>query len=378
MVFIGNCWEIYFSSSLLLRFCEVFPEILYFCANNKVIKQMENEEIDLVEVIAKLWHRKKVLLYFILFSLLGGVALAFLLPRKYTAECILALESKSRTTRISVEGMSAFQSMNMNDLQDVSYISPAMYPDIIFSVPFQKKLIYAPLYVNERGDTVSFYTYLFGKAAAGCLDAENGVEITTLEERECMAYLKKAVEVTVNTKDGNIKISVDMPEAKLAAQVAQHVQVLLQDYITRFRIAKAQAALDFIEERYHEVEAELENKQQALVAFQEKNNSMSDFRSESQEKILLNDYELFFSLYSDVVRQREKAKMQVKEDMPVLSVNEPVAEPASPSKPQRLLILVASLFLGLFAGCAWVLVTPLFREIAETKTIRLTAMSKVS
>ena len=339
---------------------------------------MENEEIDLVEVIAKLWHRKKVLLYFILFSLLGGVALAFLLPRKYTAECILALESKSRTTRISVEGMSAFQSRNMNDLQDVSYISPAMYPDIIFSVPFQKKLIYAPLYVNERGDTVSFYTYLFGKAAAGCLDAENGVEITTLEERECMAYLKKAVEVTVNTKDGNIKISVDMPEAKLAAQVAQHVQVLLQDYITRFRIAKAQAALDFIEERYHEVEAELENKQQALVAFQEKNNSMSDFRRESQEKILLNDYELFFSLYSDVVRQREKAKMQVKEDMPVLSVIEPVAEPASPSKPQRLLILVASLFLGLFAGCAWVLVTPLFREIAETKTIRLTAMSKVS
>ena len=339
---------------------------------------MENEEIDLVEVIAKLWHRKKVLLYFILFSLFGGVALAFLLPRKYTAECILALESKSRTTRISVEGMSAFQSMNMNDLQDVSYISPAMYPDIIFSVPFQKKLIYAPLYVNERGDSVSFYTYLFGKAAAGCLDAENGVEITTLEERECMAYLKKAVEVTVNTKDGNIKISVDMPEAKLAAQVAQHVQVLLQDYITRFRIAKAQAALDFIEERYHEVEAELENKQQALVAFQEKNNSMSDFRRESQAKILLNDYELFFSLYSDVVRQREKAKMQVKEDMPVLSVIEPVAEPASPSKPQRLLILVASLFLGLFAGCAWVLVTPLFREIAETKTIRLTAMSKVS
>ena len=193
-----------------------------------------------------------------------------------------------------------------------------------------------------------------------------------------MAYLKKAVEVTVNTKDGNIKISVDMPEAKLAAQVAQHVQVLLQDYITRFRIAKAQAALDFIEERYHEVEAELENKQQALVAFQEKNNSMSDFRRESQEKILLNDYELFFSLYSDVVRQREKAKMQVKEDMPVLSVIEPVAEPASPSKPQRLLILVASLFLGLFAGCAWVLVPPLFREIAETKTIRLTAMSKVS
>ena len=121
---------------------------------------MENEEIDLIEVMAKLWHRKKTIMYIALFFLVGGLVLAFFLPRKYTAQCTLGLEMEDRTTRISVEGMSPFQSMPMGDMRNTRIVSPAMYPDIFFSVPFQKELIYSPLYIDERGDTVTFYNYL--------------------------------------------------------------------------------------------------------------------------------------------------------------------------------------------------------------------------
>lgn len=78
---------------------------------------MENEEIDLIEVMAKLWHRKKTIMYIALFFLVGGLVLAFFLPRKYTAQCTLGLEMEDRTTRISVEGMSPFQSMPMGDMR---------------------------------------------------------------------------------------------------------------------------------------------------------------------------------------------------------------------------------------------------------------------
>lgn len=340
---------------------------------------MENEEIDLIEVIAKLWHRKKVILRFILAFLVAGIAIAFLLPRKYTAKCTLGLEAEDRTTRISVEGMSAFQSMNVGDVRNTKNVSPAMYPDILFSVPFQKELIYSPLFVNEKGDTVTFYNYLIKSEINGSyIAAPNEVEQLTLEEGKCLAYLKKAVTINVNNKDGNLKISVDMPDSKMAAQLTNQIQLMLQHYIAKFRIAKAQAALDFIEERYAEVKGELEQKQQALVEFREKHKDRSSIQLETEEKILTNDYELFFGLYSDIVKQREKAKIQVKEDMPVLTVIEPVVEPMSPSKPQRALILLASLFLGLFTGCGWVLVSPLFRQIREVKTPRLKKVSKAS
>lgn len=57
---------------------------------------MENEEIDLIEVMAKLWHRKKTIMYIALFFLVGGLVLAFFLPRKYTAQCTLGLEMEDR------------------------------------------------------------------------------------------------------------------------------------------------------------------------------------------------------------------------------------------------------------------------------------------
>lgn len=45
--------------------------------------------------------------------------------------------------------------------------------------------------------------------------------------------------------------------------------------------------------------------------------------------------------------------------MPVLTVIEPVVEPTVPSKPQRALIVLASLLLGLFVGCGFVLIQPI-------------------
>ena len=215
----------------------------------------------------------------------------------------------------------------------------------------------------------------------GILDS-GMLEQLTEEESKCLAYLKDAFSVKVNNKDGNLKITLDLPDPKLSAYLTNRAQAMLQTYIARFRIAKAQAALDFAEERYTEVKNELEKKQQALVQFRDKHPDRTSVQLETEEKILTNDYELFFGLYSDIVKQREKAKIQVKEDMPVLTVIEPVVEPTVPSKPQRALIVLASLLLGLFVGCGFVLIQPIFSQIVSSKkqahTIPIKRMKKIS
>lgn len=346
---------------------------------------MENEEIDLIEVMAKLWHRKRTIFRIVLFFFIAGVALALLLPRKYTAQCTLGLEMEDKTTRISVEGMSAFQSTHIGDVKNARIVSPAMYPDLFFSVPFQKELMYSPLYVNEIGDTVTFYNFLITKSLPeihSVVKNESKVERLSQTEVECLNYLKKALSIHVNNKDGNLKIAVDMPESKLAALLADRAQEMLQQYITRLKITRAQAALEFIEERYTEVKKELEQKQKNLIDFRETQKEQNSIQLETEEKILTNDYELFFSLYSDIVKQREKARIQVKEDMPVLTLIEPVVEPTSPSKPQRALIVMASILLGLFVGCGTVFIQPIISEIISVKkkqpTIPMKRMKKIS
>ncbi|MEG0796788.1 MAG: Wzz/FepE/Etk N-terminal domain-containing protein [Odoribacter sp.] len=331
---------------------------------------MENEEIDLIEVIAKLWRRRKVIGGIVLIFLLTGTATAFLLPRKYTARCTLGLEVEDKTTRISVEGMSAFQSTNIADMRNTRIVTPSMYPDILFSVPFQKELIYAPLFSDRGKDSLSFYDYLIFQNKQKMTDDHGttvGVQQLSKEEEKCLGYLKKALNIELNNKDGYLKLSVDMDDPQMAARMAYQMQQMLQNYIAKFRIAKAQAGLDFIEGRYVEVKHDLEQKQQALIDFREQNKNQSSIQLETEEKILTNDYELFFGLYSDIVQQREKAKMQVKEDMPILTVIEPVVVPTDPSKPKRGLVILASLFLGLFVGCGYVLVKPVLSEIRHKK-----------
>lgn len=323
---------------------------------------MQEQEIDLLEIVYKLWCRRKFLFLFVLiFTLIGGVV-AFVLPRQYMAECILGLEVVDNTMRVRLEGLSAVQNMNVGNVKEVQVVSPSMYPNILYSVPFQKELIHKPLFMGEDQDSLSFYEYYtHQKATDDRLENSSGVQNVSREEASCMGYLKKKITLKVMDRDGYLKLSVSMPDAEMAARMAQQTQEMLQRYITEFKVAKVQATLDFIEERYAEVKKELEDKQKALMVFREKNKGISTLVKEGEEKILNNEYELFFNLYADIVRQREQARMLVKENIPVLTVIEPVVLPSSPAKPNRLLIMAVSILLGIFAGCCWVLLSSSYR-----------------
>ena len=324
---------------------------------------MQEQEIDLLEVIYKLWNRRKFLFLLVFIFMLTGGVIAFVLPRQYVAECILGLEVVDNTMRVKLEGLSAVQNMNVGNVREVQVVSPSMYPNILYSVPFQKELIHKRLFMGEGQDSLSFYEYFtHSKLAEDQRENSSGVQNVSPQELSCMAYLKKQIVLKIVERDGYLKLSVTMPDAEMAAQIAQQAQEMLQQYITEFKVAKVQATLNFIEERYAEVKQELEKKQQALMVFREKNKENSLLVKKGEEKILNNEYELFFNLYADIVRQREQARMLVKENIPVLTVIEPVILPSSPAKPNKMLIIAISALIGGFVGCCWVLLASSYRK----------------
>lgn len=331
---------------------------------------MNNEEVTLIEALVRLWHRRRTMLCFLLAGLLAGVILAFLLPRKYEVRCTLGLEVEDRTMRVSLEGIPTLQTLNMGNVNNTKVITPEMYPDILYSVPFLKELMYKSLFNPQEGDTTSFYDYYLMRKGMGEdpeMEASASVERLTKNEERCLHYLKNNIKAELRSKEGYLKLTVEMPDPEIAAYLAQEMQQMLQKYITQFRITKAQTALDFIDERYRELKEELEQKQQALVQFQEKNKGQNGILIQTEEKILTNDYELFFQLYSDIVKQREKAKIQVKENMPVLTVIEPVVMPRYPAKPRRGLIIGISLLVALIGGSVWVLSSSIFSDFSKQK-----------
>jgi uncharacterized protein involved in exopolysaccharide biosynthesis len=197
-----------------------------------------------------------------------------------------------------------------------------------------------------------------------------GVDALTADENECMEILAKLVSVTVNEKSGYISLSATMPEALMSAQVAARAQELLQDYITRFKLEKVQANLDFVEARYKEVRADFETKQRALAAFQDANRDIASAVARTRESRLSNEYDLAFSIYSEMARQREQAQIKVKEDTPIFTVVEPVTVPIEKSAPRRAFILAVSLFLGIFAACGLVLIIPWVAEVSGVRRLK--------
>jgi len=200
--------------------------------------------------------------------------------------------------------------------------------------------------------------------------ASSGIQSLSKEEDDCMKILANLVTLTVNDKEGYITLSASMPEPVAAAQLAYKVQVLLQKYVTEFKIEKARANLEFIEERYADAKSEFERKQEELAEFRDANRNFASAVAKTTEERLSNEYAVVLGVYSELAKQREQANIQVKEDTPIFAVVEPVTVPTERSKPKRALICVAFTFLGGFCGVGLVLVLPFLAQVSGARRLR--------
>lgn len=141
-----------------------------------------------------------------------------------------------------------------------------------------------------------------------------------------------------------------MPEPLVAAQLAQKAQDLLQRYITEFKIEKAKANLDFIQGRYNETKSEFEKAQVSLATVNDKNKNFTSGLPRIETDRIQTRYTIAFSLFQELAKQLEQAKIQVKKETPVFTIVEPVTVPSEKSKPKKAMIVAIWIFLGGIIG----------------------------
>jgi hypothetical protein len=102
-----------------------------------------------------------------------------------------------------------------------------------------------------------------------------------------------------------------MPEALAAAEVAQKAQVLLQDYITRFKVEKSKAELVFIQERYYQAKAEATREQYGVAVDQDRFKDLVSQVPQVRTSRKQMDYAISNSVFQELAKQLEQAKIQV-------------------------------------------------------------------
>lgn len=364
------------------------------------MKEREENEIDLIEVIRKLWAKRKFILKVAVVFACLGILVALFSAKEYTASCIMVPQTGEKGASGGLGGLAAMAGINLGNVGGGDVLSPKIYPKILSSVPFQKELMLEKIKFNEYEQPVRLLDYYTGdeykkfsltgvilkytiglpgviiRAIRGeqpeiVVPKGSGLPIQTLSKDEnlCMKALKDKVVLNVNDKDGVVILSATMSEPIAAAQLASLVQVMLQRYITEFKIEKAQAKLKFIEERYADAKKQFELKQEELAQFRDANRNFASAIAKTNEERLNNEYSVALGVYSELAKQREQANIQVKEDTPVFTIVEPVTVPSERSKPKRGLIFIAFTFLGGFLGIGLVLVLPFLAQVSGCKRL---------
>jgi uncharacterized protein involved in exopolysaccharide biosynthesis len=183
------------------------------------------------------------------------------------------------------------------------------------------------------------------------------------QEFGVFGLIDSQLKIESNPNEGFVELSFAMPEPILAAEMALASQRLLQQEVIAFRIRNAQEQLEFTEKQYLEKQQEFDAIHARLAAFRDRNRNMASSFGVSEEQKLEAEFSLKVAIYTEMAKQLEQAKLQVKKDTPVFSDIESVTVPNEITAPNKVLILFVFTILGFIFSIGYVLILDLFSNL---------------
>ena len=96
----------------------------------------QEEEIDLVEVVRKLWKNRKLILKITVVFMVLGVLVALFSPKEYTAGCTMVPQSGDKKVGGNLSGLASMVGINLGGASGGEVLSPTIYPKIVASIPY--------------------------------------------------------------------------------------------------------------------------------------------------------------------------------------------------------------------------------------------------
>lgn len=351
--------------------------------NYKNIPQEEDEQgIDLMEYIRKLWSFRKLLLKVTGISIVFGVIIAFMTPKEYTVNVTLAPELGNNRRSSGLSNIASMLGVgNMGIGSEADAINVTLYPDVVASTPFIVDLLDTPVktldgeepntilveYLKTNNNTpLKILISLPTKVIKGIIsffkrteDIEKSKTINpfhlTKAENKSVKELRNRILTNVDKKTGVTSISVTMQDPMVAAIVTDTLLVKLKDHIISYRISKAQEDCIYYEKLYIESKAKYEKAQEEYAQFSDANKNIILKSVQIEGERLQNEANLAYNIYHQMASQLQMGLAKIQEVKPMFVVVEPASVPLIPSGTSRKMILIGIVFLAVAGAAAWIL-----------------------
>ena len=360
------------------------------------LENSPEDEIDLIELLKSLWSGKKLIIKITSFFAILGIVVSLLSPIVYTASSTFIPQSSQTGGGSSLSGVASLVGINLGGAISSAEIPPAIYPQILESVPYKRSLLEFSFKDPSEGSSVLLKDYLLNEISSTdvfglikkytimlpftVLNAIRGDKESnsagsysamsvTLDEDDLFKALGGILSLSVNVKDGFVNLSAEMDDPIICALVAKEAQKILQKSVINYKIKSASEVLVFNQKQLNLKKVEFDSLQNKLALFKDSNLNIIDSRFENRLSGLEAEFSLVSSVYQELAKQLEQSKLQVSKDTPIFSVIKPVTIPNKRSAPKRAQMVFIYLFIGIVLGSGFVLIKdPLKRIIQEIKS----------
>ncbi len=165
------------------------------------------------------------------------------------------------------------------------------------------------------------------------------IEVTE-EQNELIKGVQSNINAVYDKKTGILVISATEQEAFVAATVVKKSLDYLTNYITTYRTEKARQQVSFLRQQVAEANKRYQTTEYALSNYRDNNRAVYLNTARIEEQRLQADYLLAQSVYNELSKQLEQARIKVQEETPVFKTLEPAAVPLQKSGPKRTIIIL--------------------------------------
>jgi len=349
------------------------------------------DEIDLIELLKKIYLEKKFIFKISVLAALFGVVYALFQPNEFTSSTtfIPQLSSGVKTGGSSLSGLASLAGINIGSMESSSEFPPTLYPQVVNGVPFKVELLSSEITFNNELVAVKDY-FLENKSSYNILGTikkytiglpslilssfkdqkeytnESKIYSINEEDKNLFQILENNLSLSINEKEGFITISYTDSNKNIAAQITQVSQNLLQEKIIEFKNKSSKEMLDFALKQYFDKKESYEKLQDERAVFVDKNINISSSLFQNKLSRLESEVNISESIVQQLASQVEQAKLQVNKDTPVFTTIKPVTIPFDRSAPKRSLIVIMFAFLGLVLSTGYVLVKEPVSDIIKS------------
>lgn len=335
--------------------------------------------------LGQLWQdiKKHKKLYYKVLSITFFVSAILLIgtPNYYKCTVKLAPELSGSKSTSSLASIASSFGLNIGSgSMGSEALFPTLYPDLMNSVAFRASLFSIKVQREDDEMPMTYYDYLnegqkkslleyalvplkWLKESVTSLFLSNEKEETdkvdpfklTKEQYDIVELMEKKVVCDVDNKTLVITIDVTDQDPLIAANMADSVQLHLQEFITNYRTRKARIDLAYNQKLFKEAQERYEKARLKSAAYSDANRHAIFAEKQSEITKLENEMNLQYQAYSQVAAQLQMAEAKVQEDTPAFTILQPAFVPVKKAGPGRILICLLLLILAYISVTTYIL-----------------------